>query len=410
MMSLQHVVDLTDAQAVSSPSLMPEADTQIAGVSIDTRTIRDGELFIALRGERQGECYLPDAHAKHAAAALVADECYRDYLVEALPTFRVPDGIQALQQIAADWRARFDIALCAVTGSNGKTTVKEMLRAIAEAHLGADRVMSSYGNFNNGIGLPLSLLSLRAQHRIGIVEIGMNHFGEIDALGRIANPGVGIINNASEAHLAGVGGNIDGVIRAKGELIGTIADGGTLIVNHDSVGAERWIQQANQRGLSVRRFAFGTKSSTANNPANDVALDICIRKNEDAESSWHFHTDEGVETIQLHVPGEHNAANAAAAALAARCFGISWCDIQRGLAEFHGVKGRLTILPLREGRMLIDDSYNANPGSVKEALSLLAARGGAGRKIAVLADMLELRRGIFPRAYRDRTIRCHVAD
>jgi len=344
-------------------------------VSTDTRKLVKGDLYIALRGEHfDGADFIAQAAQSGAVAALVnQDACGMQD--SAIPLLVVPDTRLALGQLAAYWRNQFDIPLVAITGSNGKTTVKEMLAAILRVAAGsADAVLATKGNFNNDIGMPLTLLQLNAQHRYAVIEMGMNHPGEIDYLTMIARPQVALINNASGAHLAGMG-SVEAVAQAKGEIFAGLQHGGSAIINADDEYAPLWRKLAG--ASSLLEFGLNQQADVSGvwQPlATGLRLEV--------------RTPLGDFTADLQVPGEHNARNALAATAAAIALNLPLENIVAGLEAFAGVSGRLQRKPARHGATVIDDTYNANPASMRAAISVLAQAGG--RRLLVLGDMGEL--------------------
>jgi UDP-N-acetylmuramoyl-tripeptide--D-alanyl-D-alanine ligase len=353
---------------------------RIEGVSTDSRTIASGELFIALKGEHfDGHAFVEAAAARGAAAAMVNQDWAQDR-TPALPLLAVADTRLALGYLGAWWRGRFELPLVGVTGSNGKTTVKEMAAAIlraqalAEGYDPALAVLATAGNLNNDIGLPQMLLRLHGSHRAAVIEMGMNHPGEIAYLTRLAQPTVALVNNAQRAHLAGLG-SVAEVARAKGEIFDGLREGGTAVINADDPFCPLWREMSAGR----RTLTFGL----------DQAADVRGRAETRALGSLlAIEAPQGEATVQLNVPGRHNARNALAAAAAALAAGASLAAVSAGLTSYSGVKGRLQIRPVAGGALLIDDSYNANPDSVRAAIDVLAAT--AGRKILVLGDMGEI--------------------
>ena len=373
MMSLMEAALATGGTALGG-------NPRLEGVSTDSRTVASGELFIALRGERfDGHEYVEAAAARGAAAAMV-EAAWAEGRSLALPTLAVADTRLALGYLGAWWRARFELPLVGVTGSNGKTTVKEMTAAILRARAQAEgfdpelAVLATAGNLNNDIGLPQMLLRLHGSHRAAVIEMGMNHPGEIAYLSRLAQPTVALVNNAQRAHLAGLGG-IAEVARAKGEIFDGLRAGGTAVINADDPFCELW------RGMNAGRriLSFGLDQ-----PAE-------VRGRVEAKalgSRLAIEAPQGAVTVQLQVPGVHNARNALAAAAVALAAGADLAAVSAGLSFFRGVKGRLQIRPAAAGAVLIDDSYNANPDSVRAAIDVLAAT--PGRKLLVLGDMGEI--------------------
>lgn len=352
-------------------------DATFHAVTSDSRTSAAGDLYVALKGERfDGHAFVTQAIAKGAAGALVAAEetskCAAEW--SGLPLIVVDDTRLALGKLAALWRHQQQVALVAVTGSNGKTTVKEMLAGILRAAVGEEAVLATSGNLNNDIGMPLTLLKLRPQHKFAVIEMGMNHPGEIAYLTALAGPDVAVINNAAAAHLAGLGG-VEQVARAKGEIFQGLAAKGVAIINADDPFAPLWRELAAGRTV----FDFGL-----DHPAS-VSATCTLQP---LGSELQLQTPAGEFTAELHVPGQHNVRNALAAAAAAIALGCAAAPIRAGLNAFRGVKGRLQRKQGLHGAVLIDDTYNANPASVQAALAVLAR--APGKKILVLGDMGEL--------------------
>ena len=369
---------LSQAALVMGGRLVGE-DVRSTGVSSDSRKLAKGDLFIALRGEHfDGYEFVLTAAQAGAAASLVNADSYEKRslnLEHGHPILLVGDTRFALGQLAAYWRKQFDIHLVAITGSNGKTTVKEMLAGILREASGSDEaVLATKGNFNNDIGMPLTLLQLNQQHRYAVIEMGMNHPGEIDYLTRIAAPDVALITNASGAHLEGVG-SVEAVARAKGEIFAGLQHHGTAVINADDEHAPMWRALAGAHQL----LEFGL----------DVHADV--------NGTWHQQgyglqldvtAPQGMFAVDLHVPGVHNARNALAATAAACVLNVSLEKIAAGLEKFSGVAGRMQRKAARRGATLIDDTYNANPASMRAAISVLAQAGG--KRVLVLGDMGEL--------------------
>jgi UDP-N-acetylmuramoyl-tripeptide--D-alanyl-D-alanine ligase len=373
MMSLMEAALATGGTAVNG-------NPRIEGVSTDTRTIASGELFVALKGEHFDGHEFVEAAAAHGAAAAMVDQDWAAGRSSGLPLLAVADTRLALGYLGAWWRARFEIPLVGVTGSNGKTTVKEMTAAILRAQAQADgydpalAVLATVGNLNNDIGLPLMLLRLHASHRAAVIEMGMNRPGEIAYLTRLAQPTVALVNNAQRAHLAGLGGVAE-VARAKGEIFDGLREGGTAVINADDPFAGLW----REMNAGRRMLTFGL----------DQPADVRGRAEPKALGSvLAIETPQGAAEVALRVPGLHNARNALAATAAALSAGATLAAVSAGLTSFAGVKGRLQIRPAASGAVLIDDSYNANPDSVRAAIDVLAST--PGRKILVLGDMGEI--------------------
>ncbi|HKQ25425.1 MAG TPA: UDP-N-acetylmuramoyl-tripeptide--D-alanyl-D-alanine ligase [Burkholderiales bacterium] len=349
------------------------SNAEFMRVTTDSRDIRPGDLFVGIRGERfDGQAFAAQALTAGAVAAMVSDVS-RDAGTGAR-LLVVADTRVALGQLAAYWRARFAMPLIAITGSNGKTTVKEMLAAILRQSAGESGVLATAGNFNNDIGMPLTLLQLRAQHRFAVVEMGMNHLGEIAYLSRLAKPSAALITNAGSAHVGEVG-STEAIARAKGEVFEGLDVAGTALINNDDAFAGFW------RGLagSRRVVDFGVERKAVVSARYELA---------EAGSLVTIVTPESQFVARLNVPGLHNVKNALAAASAAYALGIEPKAIAAGVATYRGVKGRLQHKRLPSGATLIDDTYNANPESMQAAIAVLAAH--AGRKVFVMGDMGEL--------------------
>jgi len=342
---------------------------RFGGVTTDSRTVDAGDLFVALVGESfDGHDYVAEAARRGAVAAVVSRRIDAE---PAIPQVVVADTRIALGRLAAHWRAKFTLPLVALTGSNGKTTVKEMLTAILAAHAGdRDAVLATEGNLNNDIGMPLTLLELRERHRYAVIEMGMNHEGEIDYLTRIARPTVALVNNAQRAHV-GILGSVEAIARAKGEIYAGLAASGIAVVNADDAFASYW----KELNASRRIVTFGLAEGA------DV-------RGLQAGAQARFVTPADAFAVALQVRGEHNLRNAAAACAAAYALEIPFHAMQAGLASFAGVPGRLQRRKAPSGAVVIDDSYNANPESMKAALRVLAEEHG--RKVFVMGDMGEL--------------------
>lgn len=354
--------------------MVGEAHVRVTGASTDSRTLERGEIFVAIEGPHfDGHDHLAAAAARGAAAALVSRE-----VETPLPCVRVDDTIAALGRFAARERESFAGPVIAITGSNGKTTTKELCADMLEA--GGATVCRSPGNLNNHIGLPLSILGLRAGDDVLVVELGMNHPGEIDALARIAQPDVGAITQVAAAHL-GPMGSIEAIARAKGELLERLRPGGTAVLNADDAHV-----MAQRPRFEGRALLFGLGGDA----------DVRASGIETAPSGTRFRlvTPQGESDVELALPGCHmvqDALCAAACALASGVLGSGALDaIRAALAAFRGVRGRTFVQELPGGVRLLDESYNANPRSMGAALRALAQLRGAGRGIAVLGDMGEL--------------------
>ena len=348
------------------------ADATVASVGSDSRAVRPGELFVALPGERfDGHDHVDAALQAGAAAALVSAPARVRTPGAALLV--VPDTRLALGRLAAWWRSRMPAAVAAVTGSNGKTTIKEMLAAILREHAGAGAVLATEGNLNNDIGLPLMLLRLRPAHRFAVLEMGMNHLGEIAYLTHLGRPDVAAIGNAGTAHIGELGSR-DNIARAKGEIFEGLGGGGTCVVNADDAYAGFW------RGLA------------GSHQVVDFALDapaaVTGRLSAGDRGALALRTPAGEVSVRLQVPGVHNVRNALCAAACAVALGVPLAAIAAGLCGYAGIPGRLQRKPGPGGAVLVDDTYNANPDSMKAALDWLG--GQPGRRVFVMGDMGEL--------------------
>jgi len=350
------------------------ADARFGAVSTDTRTIEPGALFVAIVGERyDGNRFVADAAAKGAAGALVSARAD-----VALAQIEVADTRVALGDMARAWRDGFHIPVVAVTGSSGKTTVKELIGAILS--VGAERrgrsVCITRGSLNNDIGLPLTLMRLSDEHESAVVELGANHAGEIDLLARIARPTVGVITNAGAAHLEGFG-SLDGVAKAKGELLEHLPAPGAAVLNAD----DRYIDEWRARTTAGRVLTFGFSANADFTVDGEPALD-------EHGARFTLKTPRGSFDVALPLLGRTNVLNALAAAAAAYAVGCDDADIAAGLARASAVRGRMHAVGGRAGAVVIDDAYNANPLSARAALDHLATL--PGRRIFVLGDMFEL--------------------
>jgi UDP-N-acetylmuramoyl-tripeptide--D-alanyl-D-alanine ligase len=376
------MMTLARAQALLPTStLVGDGATAVLRVHSDTRTLRPGDLFVALKGERfDGHDLLAQAKARGAAAALAQ----RGLAEAGLPGLLVPDTQQALEQLAAGWRARFQLPLIAVTGSNGKTTVTQMIASILRAWLG-DGAFATEGNFNNHIGVPLTLLRLRQDdacwHRAGVVELGMNHVGEIAMLAEIVQPNIALVNNAQREHQEFMA-SIEAVARENGAAIAALGPAGTAIYPADDAHAPLWHELAGTRP----QLTFALQGSA------DVTADALWVSDESGDH-WALvlHTPAGATSLSLRLAGLHNVRNALAAAACALAAGAPLAAIKQGLETFEPVKGRsqMKSATLHGVRIaLVDDSYNANPDSVRAAIDVLAAMHVP--RLLLLGDMGEV--------------------
>ena len=343
-------------------------DRTFDGVSIDTRTLCDGELFVALKGPNfDGAAYLGEAAKRGAAGALVATQCDAG-----VTRIVVDDTRLALGRLAQGWRRSQSAVVVGITGSNGKTTLKELTAACLRE---AAPTLATEGNLNNDIGMPLMMTRLAPEHRYAVLEMGANHAGEIGYLAGLAEPDVVAITNAGAAHLEGFG-SLEGVARAKGEILETRPRPGVAVLNADDPWFDYW------RGLvaDIETLSFGL-GDAADVRAGDIVA-------EPAGSSFRLHLRQGSLDVRLSLPGRHNVRNACAAAAIAAALGLEPERIRAGLESVRPVAGRLQPLPGPAGAAFYNDSYNANPLSVIAAAEFLAAL--EGRALLVLGDMGEL--------------------
>jgi len=362
----------SDTAAWTGGSLLRgDADAQLSGVSIDSRTVAPGQLFVAIAGpNHDGHAYLEAAVAAGATGLLVARD--RELPPGDLSVVAVDDTTRALGSLASGHRARFDGPVVAITGSNGKTTAKEMCAAILDA--GAP-TLRNRGNLNNQFGLPLTLLAREPDHRRIVVELGMNHRGEIAALAAIARPRVGAVTNVGTAHIEHLGSR-EAIASEKGDLLAALPADGVAVVN-----AEDGFAAALAGRTRARVLRFGRSDSADVRPA-DVTDDA-------AGFRFRLVTPGGEAPVRVAGLGETTLCNALCAAAAACAAGASLDEVTAGLDAYRPIAGRLERRDLADGVVMIDDSYNANPQSMEVALRLLA-RSGSGRRLAVLGDMGEL--------------------
>jgi len=347
-------------------------DVAINSVSIDSRKTASDCLFIAIKGERFDAHDFVAALEGQVGAALVSEriDC-------TLPQIVVNDTKQALADLAAGWRQHYSNPVIGLTGSNGKTTLKEMIAAIL-AQKG--QVLATDGNFNNDIGMPLTLLRIRETHDYAVIEMGANHFNEIDFLTHIAQPTIAVINNAGPAHLEGFG-DVEGVAKAKGEIFAGLDDAGIAIINADDDYADYWSRLNKKR----QTITFGLTQPADVSGHYVVGEKLNIRCNTNTTLK---NNSQNTIDVALQLPGRHNAMNALAATAAVMALGIDLATVKQGLEALTSVSGRLAAVEVREGFHLIDDTYNANPASASAAIDVLASRSGI--RILVLGDMGEL--------------------
>ena len=354
-LSLQNIAEMTGG-------VLHGADVAIDSVATDSRLVKSDQLFIAIKGERfDAHDFVADLVGK-AGAALVHKKIDCD-----LPQVVVEDTLQALANLASEWRKTFKNPVLGLTGSNGKTTLKEMLAAILSLK---GNVLATYGNLNNDIGMPLTLLRIRKEHDFAVIEMGANHFGEIEFLTKIARPSVAVVNNAGAAHLEGFG-NIEGVAQAKGEIFIGLGTRGVAVINADDKYADYW--NDSNKGREIFTFGINNKATISGCLLSDGGLMIKAGGKE--------------VRANLKLLGRHNAMNALAATAVSTAMGIKLDTIIEGLESLQPVKGRLAPVAGIYNAQILDDTYNANPDSAVAALDVLAQ----GKNTAfVLGDMGEL--------------------
>ncbi|MBK6638482.1 MAG: UDP-N-acetylmuramoyl-tripeptide--D-alanyl-D-alanine ligase [Rhodocyclaceae bacterium] len=358
------------ARAIGAPA--PASDALFTGVSTDSRSIQPGELFVAIAGERfDGHGYVAEVLARGAAGALVSTPFAQAH--SDLPLIAVAEPRLGFAALASAWRRRFSLPVIGVVGSNGKTTAKEMCAAILRAHLGADAVLATAGNLNNDIGVPTMVLRLAAQHQAAVFELGMNHPGETAQLAPIAQANVGLINNAQREHQEFMK-SVEAVAEEHALLIDALGPEGIAVFGADEAYAPLWRSRAGARQI----LDFGLRSGEVRGLFEPAGFGGVL----------HLETPWGGTEILLGVPGQHNARNACGAAAACLAAGVTLASVQRGLSAFVGVKGRLQRRTGPDGTLLIDDTYNANPDSMRAAVDVLAAI--PGRRIFVMGDMGEV--------------------
>lgn len=355
------------AEACGAKVSGPERD--FASVSTDSRTLQPGALYVALGGENfDGHRFVAQAVSAGACGIVVSQpfECDSDVTV-----LRVADTLKALQDMAHAARLDFDGPVIAVTGSNGKTTTKEMIASVLRERYGAEAVLATVGNLNNHIGVPLTLLARRPSHQVAVIEMGMNHFGEIALLTKLTEPTIAVITNAGPAHLEGVG-SMEGVAEAKGEIFAGLRDDGVAVINADDAFAPYWQVLTRTR----KRVSFGltSKATVSGEFTQPNRLTIQINS---AQCD-----------VELQQVGLHNAANALAAASVGVALSIPMAVIQSGLESAGNLGGRLLTRSFVKDTTLIDDSYNANPASMRAAAQVLVSH--ASPRFLAIGDMGEL--------------------
>ncbi len=360
MMMLSQAANALNAELLGS-------DVLFTAVSKDTRTIKSGDLYVAIKGDRfDGHDYIAQADEAGAVGALVSQQ-----QSIAMPQICVSDTRLALGQLAANWRQKFEARMIGITGSNGKTTVKEMCNNILINAINKNEVLCTEGNLNNDIGLPMTLLLLRENHKYAVIEMGANHVGEIDCLSHIAKPDVAVITNVGPAHLEGFG-SIEKIARAKAEIYGGLSYQGVAVINLDDSYAGYWHDVC--KGKNIITFSM-----------QDASADVFAKIE---NNGFIMHTPAGQAHVQLNLPGRHNVMNALAATAVTLAVGAKLKNIVSGLSGFTGVTGRLSLAHALNGASIIDDTYNANPISLKAAMDVLVDM--EGDHWLVLGDMVEL--------------------
>lgn len=347
-------------------------DVTFSNVSTDTRTLKDGELYLALVGDNfDGNNFISEAAQAGASSAVISRR-----IESLLPAVQVADTHKALGKIANMNRRRSDATVIALTGSQGKTTVKEMIASILD---NSAACLATEANLNNTIGVPLTLLKINEQHRYAVIEMGANGADEIAFSVSAAEPDIALITNASPAHIEGFG-SLQGIVTAKGEIIDGLKNEGVMVLNADDEFVEDWAARA--AGKRTVRFSFQNTAGDAQYFASNVV------ERGDGASCFTLHTPKGDQALSIRLLGRHNVLNAVAAAAVAMEAGASLTDVAEGLISLNPVAGRLSRLAGKNGCQLIDDSYNASPGSFFAAIDVLSKL--SGQKILVMGDMKEL--------------------
>lgn len=381
--NLREIISITGAELVANNKWsgkdgenkafrLPLVNYTVCGITTDSRKITEGVLFVALKGENfNGEDFAEDALKKGAAAVLVSKTANTQHISGVI--LKVEDTLKAYQQLAGNWRSKFQIPVIAVTGSTGKTTTKD-LTAAALNSLGT--IQKTSANYNNEIGVPLTLLGIENNHKAAVVEIGMRGLHQIEYLAKFVQPTIGIVTNVNETHIELLG-SIENIAKAKGELVETIPEGGTVILNADD---KNVAAMKNLAKPGVKILTYGIE-----NAADISAENIVV-----GEVSTEFTAKFGNETYDFEIPviGRHNVLNALAAIGAGLTLGLSLEKIQRGFSTLATTKMRFEVVR-RDGVIIVNDAYNASPASMRAAIQTVSTVY-EGRKIAVLGDMLEL--------------------
>ena len=370
------------AEWVAHGKLVGSADTLCSRVHTDTRSVEQGDLFVAIQGDTfDGNTLLHQAAEKGAAAVLCHGGLTAEKYPTNIPRIEVPNTKVALGQIAAGWRMQFNLPLIAVTGSNGKTTVTQMLASILKVHAPDGAALATLGNFNNDIGVPLTLLRMRDAHQIAVVELGMNHPGEIAVLSDMAQPTVALVNNAQREHMEFMQ-TVEAVAQENGSVIRSLAEDGVAVFPADDEYTPLWQTLAGSRPVAM----FTLQPTPTENT-------LACMQAQWTDGAWQVHAQGlGVELhYRLAIAGRHNVKNSLAAAACALRAGVTAQNVTRGLELFEPVKGRSRAISLRSQDhvcTLVDDSYNANPDSVRAAIDVLVDLPAP--RLLVLGDMGEV--------------------
>lgn len=377
---------VTDWLSAALPAA--SASVMVQGVSTDTRTLQAGDLFIALRGEQfDAHEFLAEVREAGAVAAVVeaGHPVLSSPALDGWPLIVCDDTRDALGTLGQAWRQRYNLPVVAVTGSNGKTTTKELVTHLFSAAVGTEAVLSTLGNFNNEIGLPLTLLRLAPQHRYAVIELGMSHPGEIAALAQLAQPSIAIVTNAQRAHLAGMG-SLVGVAEEKGSLFDALPEAGVAIVNLDDPHAVQWLAR-----IKTGRRILGTHvASSTQSVTIAPAFAVEIVETSLQGQTLQMATPAGAVAVHLPLTGTHNASNTAQAMAAGYAAGLDVRAMGVALESFGGVAGRLQRKLTAAGACVIDDTYNANPDSMRAAIDVLVSSGAASDAVLVIGDMGEV--------------------
>jgi len=366
---------LSWAKQAMAAELCGDATLSFEGVSTDTRELKKGQVFFCLLGKNDGHDYAESAR-QAGAAALVINRAHAELaavLGGKIPLLIVEDTLRALGDLAHAWRERFSIPVIAITGSNGKTTTKELLQTVLKTKF---KVLATSGNFNNLIGVPKTLFNLTGEAEVAVIEMGMNDFGEIARLTEISHPTMGLITNIGAAHLEKLGG-LDGVSRAKGELFEGLDAGATAVVNLADSRVAALPTKAKRVGYGIQgSVVWGKVLSDQMRAGYPLELQVQV----------------GGETsiLSLKLPGAHNLQNVMASLAIGDLLGVNFSAAKRALESFEPAPSRMQIVSLPSGITLLDDCYNANPSSTVAALATLGKLQSGGRSLAIVGDMLEL--------------------